>query len=202
MKILLLALLVMSSCAITGNTTRVPSEVHFNYTILFCDKSSCLGELLAQISNAEEVACALYNLDESVVDALEQRKAAVVIDSNSKIESPLLFKRKSPGLMHNKFCVFTIRGDPCNCSFGKPPATPRPSAEDWRTAAILLRDEAQHLGEAGVGPSRARAHQVVADRLDMLADCAEADHDPRCLYVTVGDACNCGALAKEQDDGA
>ena len=107
MKILLIALMVIGGCAITGNTTRVPSETHFNYTVLFCDKDGCLNELIRQINNAAEVSCALYNLDRSVVYALERNTlAAIVTDSNAKIDSSLRFKRKSSGLMHNKFCVF------------------------------------------------------------------------------------------------
>ncbi len=104
---------VLSSCMITGNiASSIPSEPYFNYSVLFCDGSVyCLDELLRYINSSySEVKCALYSFDESVLSAFEAKSAsasvAVVADSGSKLNSSILFKRDSKGLMHDKFCVF------------------------------------------------------------------------------------------------
>lgn len=87
----------MTGCVVTGNITKEPHEEHFNYTILFC--GDCLEELKGYIDQAEDVVCALYNLDNSIADALERKKGLVITDAG----------RQSSGLMHNKFCVFDSR---------------------------------------------------------------------------------------------
>jgi len=101
--LLVIAVVVVTGC-ITGNITKAAHEEHFNYTVLFC--GNCLEELGSYINNAEKASCALYSVDDSVVNLLEKKQAIVITDSNSKTESDIVIKRKSPGLMHNKFCVF------------------------------------------------------------------------------------------------
>ncbi|MBS3132724.1 hypothetical protein J4470_01165 [Candidatus Woesearchaeota archaeon] len=124
MKIwLLLAIAAVAGCAITGSTTKeTPREEHFNYTVLFCGNyphsvrelpsplpGNCLEELSSYIGNSERISCALYSLDNGIARALEEKEALVITDSNSKTNSDMAVKRKSTGLMHNKFCVFDGR---------------------------------------------------------------------------------------------
>ncbi|MAG15984.1 hypothetical protein CMO88_02900 [Candidatus Woesearchaeota archaeon] len=95
---------VIASCTITGNIVdETLHEEHFNNTVLFC--GDCLEKLISYIENSETVECALYNTDERVVDAVGD-KGTIITDSNSKIRGSNVIKRKSSGLMHNKFCVF------------------------------------------------------------------------------------------------
>jgi len=101
--LVILAIILQSSCTVTGNAA-IPQEEHFNYTILFCDREKCFNALLNLINNSEKVYCALYNLDQSVVDIM--KNGEIITDDNSKINSGIIFKKKSAGLMHNKFCVF------------------------------------------------------------------------------------------------
>ncbi len=102
---LLLAALILQGCAITGEAAKgAPSEEHFNYSIAFCGSNECLNELLRLINSSKnEIKCALYSADKSVVDAIELKNISVsasLITNNG---------RKKAGLMHNKFCVFDSR---------------------------------------------------------------------------------------------
>ena len=103
MKYAILTILILSTACTTIAATE-PKEDAFNYTIKFC--GNCMNALLEAINNSEHIACALYNLDEQVVKALENKKADVIVNSDSKAKSQIIFKRNAPGLMHNKFCIF------------------------------------------------------------------------------------------------
>ena len=107
---LALILLFLAGCTITGNTTAIPYEESFSYSVLFCEQEYCLSELARAFSESEEVICALYNSDKDLLAILEKRGeedvAEVIINHDAKVESSVLFRRKSRGLMHNKFCVF------------------------------------------------------------------------------------------------
>jgi len=102
--LLIFAITLLSSCTAAGNAGFAHEE-HFNYTIIFCDREKCFDALLNLINSSEKVYCALYNLDKSVVDIMKASDQ-IITDDNSKISSELIFKKKSSGLMHNKFCVF------------------------------------------------------------------------------------------------
>lgn len=108
--VLLTAAIILQGCAITGNIARdFPREEHFNYTLLFCRSDSCLNELLNLINNSQEAECALYNADESVLQLLQQKNFAAIVDRNAKTYGTTAIKRNSTALMHNKFCVFDKR---------------------------------------------------------------------------------------------
>jgi len=98
---------VMVGCAITGSVTQIPSESTFNYSVYFCGE--CLSHLKSLIIDADqEILCAFYNVDDEIVQLLEDSSSSVelIVDSRTKIKSNSVIKRKSKGLMHNKFCVF------------------------------------------------------------------------------------------------
>lgn len=99
---LLMVAVILQGCAITGNLAReMPREEHFNYSIRFCNSHDCLGELLQLINSSEnEVMCALYSADKSVIEAIERKNMSVAASLITNKD------RKSSGLMHNKFCVF------------------------------------------------------------------------------------------------
>ena len=86
MKLILLAI-IMSGCAITGNTAAL--EEHFNYSVYFCGKDNCIMEISKLVNESEKAVCALYSFDETIFE-----KADVVNHT------------KLPGIMHNKFCIF------------------------------------------------------------------------------------------------
>lgn len=103
MKYLLALLILIGGCTTGYVTQDIPAEEHFNYTILFCGE--CMDKLLHYIDNADEAACALYNADESIIEAIDA-KGTLITDSSSKSTATDVIKRNYPGIMHNKFCVF------------------------------------------------------------------------------------------------
>ena len=107
MKLFLLILALICSGCSAGAVVQDAREDNFNYTLIFC--GDCMSSLLTIIENSDEIACALYNADEKVIRALEEKNADVVMNWRSKIESRIVSKRKAKGLMHNKFCVFDRR---------------------------------------------------------------------------------------------
>ena len=103
------SLLFLCGCVTTG----IPQEETFNYSIIFCDQMLCLNQFMKKIAQSEEALCALYNADKSVISLLERKKeegsAEIIINSDAGVRSPNLIRRKTGGLMHNKFCVFDRR---------------------------------------------------------------------------------------------
>lgn len=115
MKLLIITAILLTACTITGKTTlETPHEAHFNYTLTFCGNEKCVNDLKQQISGAHtEIKCALYNPDEEIVALIEEKSKSItaeaVVDDSSKTNSLTANKRKTSGIMHNKFCVFDSR---------------------------------------------------------------------------------------------
>ncbi|MCP3682464.1 MAG: DUF1669 domain-containing protein [bacterium] len=91
MRVILILLLFISGCSITGNV--VFEEPEFNYTIYFCPQDNCIDVFYNVINNAKSTHCALYNADDSIINLLESKELVMNKD------------RSGYGLMHNKFCI-------------------------------------------------------------------------------------------------
>lgn len=97
---------------------RIVHEQFFNYTVHFCAQEDCIEVLKAQLMVAEKnVDCALYGVSDDLLGNLSKFKgarAAIVVDSKATIaeryvESGMVQKHKSKGIMHNKYCVIDNR---------------------------------------------------------------------------------------------
>lgn len=101
-KIIILFLIILSSCTITSNVVYEPEQ---NIEIYFCPDDHCQDKILFLINQAEEIKCAFYELNlPDMIKLLKEKNAEVIIeDSTYKGDFQT---GKSYALMHNKFCVF------------------------------------------------------------------------------------------------
>jgi phosphatidylserine/phosphatidylglycerophosphate/cardiolipin synthase-like enzyme len=89
----------------------IPNETGSPIAVFFCPKDNCTIVLLNLIENSDEIVCAIYDLNlPEIINALERKKAKIVVDDNyyeksyGKITN--LKKDTTSQYMHNKFCVF------------------------------------------------------------------------------------------------
>jgi len=108
-SLILLFLLLMAGCSITGNIIKNPVYDSGSIDVYFCPESDCSEIISSQIRNAEEKAyCAFYELEIfEVIDAAAQSYADVRMITDNSNPLNLYFSRTDDrsGLMHNKFCV-------------------------------------------------------------------------------------------------
>lgn len=114
--IAVLAALLAYGCTVTGNLAKgqtVAQEEFFNSTLHFCSREDCLQTIISQLNNAKSSArCAFYRMDEQLIDNIPATAAAeIVFDEKAKIAdivnfaNKTVYKSKSKGIMHNKYCV-------------------------------------------------------------------------------------------------
>ena len=109
-KILILFLIILSSCTITSNVVYEPNS---NIDVYFCPRDHCQDKIIQLINNSEDIKCAFYELNlPELKNILKQKNAEVIIEDSTYNEEFLT--GYSVALMHNKFCVldnkFVITG--------------------------------------------------------------------------------------------
>src|SRR3989344_2570290 len=109
MKPIIILLLLLTTCTITGNTVLpVEENNQQKIQVYFCEKENCEQTLTDLIINAKNTDCALYSLkSEKILNALKEKNARVTIESDNKKDfQQLKFKEDNKrSLMHNKFCI-------------------------------------------------------------------------------------------------
>lgn len=112
--------LIAAVVAIYGCTEQKPNaaakEEFFNYTLSFCSEKGedCLKNLAELLSSAKEsVKCAFYTADEHLIGNISARATEIVFDEKAEIaaakfnniDNASIYKSKSKGIMHNKYCI-------------------------------------------------------------------------------------------------
>ncbi len=107
MKYLYILLLALSSCT-TGNIILEPPSEGI---VCFCPEADCMSVFASQLLNSTSADCALYSMDQQLVDEAVRKNIniRIVADKNSKLKGSFVRKVNSSGLMHNKFCVLDNR---------------------------------------------------------------------------------------------
>ncbi|MGV8169242.1 MAG: phospholipase D-like domain-containing protein [Candidatus Nanoarchaeia archaeon] len=104
--IILLILLIIGLLLIDFSKKENSKEVSENgsISVYFCPETDCNAVFVEDISGAENVSCAFYELtDYRVKDALEHKNAEVVIHYENYKDYGI--SREPEGLMHSKFCI-------------------------------------------------------------------------------------------------
>ena len=92
------ALIFLAGCA-----PQIPQEDSFEHELIIC--GDCMTRFLEMLQKSDSGYCALYGASDEVIEVLESKNIQTVSDHKIKTNSPAIIKRKSKGLMHNKFCV-------------------------------------------------------------------------------------------------
>jgi len=101
---LLLILLLLTACTITGEVVKEytqPTEVYF------CPRDDCKNIFVSYLESANEINCALYDLN--IVEAaeiLKNKNARVIMEDKNAFKTelnPVIDSKYS--VMHNKFCI-------------------------------------------------------------------------------------------------
>jgi phosphatidylserine/phosphatidylglycerophosphate/cardiolipin synthase-like enzyme len=102
MKILLTAVVIISSCSITSNI--IASE-ELNYALFFCPRDDCFEIFRVVIESAKTAHCALYDFDDEIFKNVIA--AAIITDENKKLQNKKISVavENTTALMHNKFCI-------------------------------------------------------------------------------------------------
>ncbi len=108
MKALLVFLLALASCTLTGNIILEPPSEGI---VCFCPEADCMSVFAGLFLNSTSADCALYSIDQSLVDEAMRRNISlrIVTDKKSGLKYSFVRKANSSGLMHNKFCVLDNR---------------------------------------------------------------------------------------------
>lgn len=105
-SILFCVILIVCSCT----NSELPVE-EGDFIVHFCHKTSCLKTFTQYIESANDLQCAFYDLDKSLLEIIPDR-AELIIDEDARLNAGSV--KKGKGLMHNKFCVinetFVITG--------------------------------------------------------------------------------------------
>jgi phosphatidylserine/phosphatidylglycerophosphate/cardiolipin synthase-like enzyme len=105
MKILIALAIVVVLIAGCSSQTDYPREEFFNFSVHFCFSEDCLHKIISDIDDNYGSQCALYRADKGIselpVELVVDRKAKV-----AAITGMSVYKAKSKGIMHNKYCVF------------------------------------------------------------------------------------------------
>lgn len=114
--LMVVTILVFSSCGITGNAANeIPKETNNKMEAYFCPKDDCGNVMEEMVMNAtSSVHCALFDLDlKNIISAFSQKSKAadvriVMDDTNNErqIKGSAVRFDTSSQLMHNKFCIF------------------------------------------------------------------------------------------------
>ena len=113
--ILLLFVVILTGCGITGKTAGMQSETVRNPEVYFCPRDDCGKILESHINSANySVHCAIYDINlKNVINALSKKSKSidvkVVMDSSNQegqIKGQGIRLDNNEQLMHNKFCVF------------------------------------------------------------------------------------------------
>ena len=110
--------ILLAGCEMTEMTGKaaeiipIAKEDNFEYSIYFCPRENCAGELASFITSAKKyVHCAFFDLDEEkVINALKKQTVdvKVVVDKdNYEIVEKLEFVKPDTKsrFSHNKFCI-------------------------------------------------------------------------------------------------
>ncbi|MBI4016810.1 MAG: hypothetical protein HY363_03905 [Candidatus Aenigmarchaeota archaeon] len=105
-------LLLLASCALTGQSVLPVVEEGLPVQVYFCPVDDCNGVLVSQLSNADDIVCALYSLDVAELRSiLKEKNARIVAETDNKNDFSgldVVFDNRN-ALMHNKFCVLDSR---------------------------------------------------------------------------------------------
>jgi len=108
MKLLLVCLLFLTACTLTGNVIIEPVvENNKPLEVYFCPQEDCKTILIDFIQSAQKsVDCAFFDLSmEEVIGALEEKNARIFIDGDYTLAFPRVRYDTKSQLSHNKFCV-------------------------------------------------------------------------------------------------
>jgi len=88
----------------------IPTETG-SIEIYFCPQDDCKTQLLEKINNATTIHCALYDIDEEIRRALENKHDAgsdvtLILDNDNKKTGSFITTDVRSAYMHNKFCIF------------------------------------------------------------------------------------------------
>lgn len=92
-------------CILFFTSACVNSEIPVeegDFIVHFCHKTPCLNIFSEYIASANDLQCALYDLDPSLLEIMPEH-AELIIDEDANLNVGLV--KKGKGLMHNKFCV-------------------------------------------------------------------------------------------------
>lgn len=107
MKKLIVILLLLTSCAVTGNVIREFSD---SSEVYFCPYDNCRRAYFERLYNATTIDCAVYdtNLPE-ILTLFKNKKARLVVDHETSNLSLLMsigaVVDSKFSVMHNKFCI-------------------------------------------------------------------------------------------------
>jgi phosphatidylserine/phosphatidylglycerophosphate/cardiolipin synthase-like enzyme len=105
-KEILLLLLFLTACTITGQTTAVSKEYGHETEVYFCPRDDCDGIFVDKLRNATEINCAIYDVNLApVVNLLKNKNARLVLDDESSERTSDAVIDPKYTQMHNKFCV-------------------------------------------------------------------------------------------------
>ncbi len=106
MRKIIFLLFILTACtsAITSNVVKEytqPTEVYF------CPRDNCSNILINALQQAQQIKCAIYDIDvPGVIHALNSKNALLVLDDQSSNKSELVAIIDSKYTqMHNKFCI-------------------------------------------------------------------------------------------------
>jgi phosphatidylserine/phosphatidylglycerophosphate/cardiolipin synthase-like enzyme len=101
-RYILLFLIFISSCTITGN---VVYEDSYEINLYFCPQDKCQDRIIDLIDDSQDIKCAFFELNlPTLITKLEQKNAEVIIEDKNALDQ--FDTGYSYALMHNKFCIF------------------------------------------------------------------------------------------------
>ncbi len=114
-KVLLLAFIllffIVSMLNIRSSITGMPvkselKESNFSYRVYFCSEHDCLVEMILLFNESRNIDCAIYNVNDALIEAGRTKQVRIVTDDHFKKNLSFIRKDSQSGLMHNKFCIF------------------------------------------------------------------------------------------------
>ena len=103
----LIALLLLSACTVTGNVVK---EYSLDTEVYFCPRDNCRQMFFNEIYAANDVNCAIYDLDlAEIITLLKVKNAKLVFDHETSNRTELIkigaVLDSKNTQMHNKFCI-------------------------------------------------------------------------------------------------
>lgn len=94
--------------------SEVIAQENGTIAITFCQQAPCEDVMIQELSNANTISCAFYDLDlQKTTKLLAQKNASVIVYEPKSLIEVKTFGLEakqafSDGLMHNKFCILDI----------------------------------------------------------------------------------------------